>query len=137
MKSIAYRRKKKLPQEQVLLLYSSVGWSAAHKPAELLKALANSHTVISAWDGERLVGLGNAISDGYLVVYYPHLVVLPDYQGRGIGREIVRRMQAKYGKFHQQSLLADHRATEFYKKCGFHQAGKCKPLWIYDGQDHG
>jgi GNAT superfamily N-acetyltransferase len=32
------------------------------------------------------VGLGNAISDGALVVYYPHMLVLPEYQGRGIGR---------------------------------------------------
>jgi len=136
MPSIRYRRKKKLPPEPVLLLYKSVDWSSARKPTELLKALAHSHTVISAWDGERLVGLGNAISDGYLVVYYPHLVVLPEYQGLGIGREIMRRMQAKYGGFHQQSLLADHRAVDFYKKCGFQRAGQCEPLWIYDGQDH-
>ncbi len=136
MPSITYHRSKKLPREQVLSLYTSVGWSSARKPTELLKALANSHTVITAWDGERLVGLGNAISDGHLVVYYPHLVVLPEYQSHGIGREIMRRMQVKYGTFHQQSLLADQRATGFYKKCGFQRAGKCEPLWIYDGQDH-
>ncbi|GAL03228.1 histone acetyltransferase HPA2 and related acetyltransferases [Photobacterium aphoticum] len=32
----------------------------------------------------RLVGIGNAISDGHLVVYYPHMLVHPDVQGQGI-----------------------------------------------------
>lgn len=137
MSSIEYRDDKELPRNQVLALYAALEWSSARKPARLLKALANSHSVISAWDGERLIGLGNAISDGHLVVYYPHLLVLPDYQRHGIGREIMRRMQGRYGKFHQQTLLADHRATGFYKKCGFRRAGKCAPLWIYDGRDHG
>ena len=137
MQSITYRQDKKLPRNQVLSLYTALRWSSAYKPALLIKALANSDTVISAWDGRQLIGLGNAISDGHLVVYYPHLLVRPDCQGQGIGREIMRRMQIKYGRFHQQSLLADPRATEFYKKCGFEKAGRCEPLWIYHGRDHG
>jgi len=74
-----------LPDDKVIALYSANGWSAAKKPQELLSALRNSHSLVSAWIGEQLVGLGNSLSDGYLVVYYPHLLVLPMYQGRGIG----------------------------------------------------
>ena len=83
-----------------------------------------------------LVGLGNAISDGYLVVYYPHLLVLPDFQGRGIGRQIIDLLKSKYKNFHQQILVADGQAIEFYKKCGFERAGKTESMWIYEGKDH-
>ena len=91
---------------------------------------------VTAWDGERLIGLGNAISDGYLVVYYPHLLVLPEYQRRGIGREIMRRLMARYPDFHQHVIIADGRAVDFYRKCGFDRAGKSEPMWIYAGHEH-
>jgi GNAT superfamily N-acetyltransferase len=136
MNKINYKHKNDIPKDQIIPLYESVEWSSAKKPDLLLKAMRNSHTVVTAWDGERLVGLGNAISDGYLVVYYPHLVVHPEYQGKGIGTEIVKQMQKKYRDFHQQALLADGKAVEFYKKCGFVKAGSCLPLWIYKGNDH-
>jgi GNAT superfamily N-acetyltransferase len=136
MKKIKYEYKKDIPKDLVIALYKSVEWSSAEKPDLLVKALKNSNTVVTAWDGERLVGLGNAISDGYLVVYYPHLVVHPEYQGNGIGSEIVRLMQRKYHGFHQQSIIADGKAVEFYKKCGFVGAGSCQSLWIYKGHDH-
>jgi len=125
-----------LPEEMLLDLYKANGWSAADKPDLLLKALQNSHTLISAWDGPQLVGLGNAISDGFLVVYFPHLLVHPDYQGRGIGTLIMNKMHSKYQGFHQQMLTADGRAVDFYKKSGFEIAGKTQSMWIYKGKDH-
>jgi GNAT superfamily N-acetyltransferase len=136
MSAIVYKDDKVLPQDPVVTLYRALKWSSADKPDQLLKALANSHTVVTAWDGDRLVGLGNAISDGILVVYYPHLLVQPEYQGQGIGTEIVRRMQARYEGFHQQAVLADGRAAEFYRKVGFTPAGSCQAMWIYEGHDH-
>src|SRR5688572_24202650 len=61
-----------LPVESVLALYLANEWSSAQKPDLLHKGLLVSHSLITAWAGSKLVGLGNAISDGYLVVYYPH-----------------------------------------------------------------
>lgn len=134
--SIEYRDTRELPIEGVVELYRANAWSAADKPETLLRALRDSHTLITAWDGERLVGLGNAISDGHLVVYYPHLLVLPDYRGRGIGKRLIERLIKRYDGFHQRVLVADGRTTEFYRKCGFERAGKTEPMWIYNGQDH-
>ncbi len=122
--------------EEIIALYKANEWSAADKPAELHKALLNSHSLVTAWDGDRLVGLGNAISDGYLVVYYSHLLVHPEYQGKGIGKMIVAEMQQKYGEFHMQMLVADGKATDFYEKVGFVRAGKTQPMWIYKGNEH-
>ena len=128
--------KRDIPADKVIALYIANGWSAAKKPQELWNALRNSHSLVSAWAGEELIGLGNALSDGYLVVYYPHLLVLPSYQGRGIGGKILEHLKRKYQGFHQHILVADGRAIEFYKKHGFETAGKTQSMWIYEGADH-
>jgi GNAT superfamily N-acetyltransferase len=120
----------------VLALYQANRWSSAEKPELLHRALHGSHSLVSAWDGAKLVGLGNAISDGCLVVYYPHLLVLPEYQGRGIGRRLMEMLLRRYQGFHQHALLADGGAIEFYRKCGFERAGRTEPMWIYAGRDH-
>ena len=133
---IRYSDTRDLAAESVVALYRCNQWSSAEKPELLLKALIGSHSLVTAWAGPRLVGLGNAISDGHLVVYYPHLLVDPEYQGRGIGTELMRRLLARYEGFHQHVLLADGRAVEFYMKCGFVRAGKTAPMWIYAGHDH-
>ena len=133
---IEIKETKEVNKEKIIELYQANKWSSAEKPDLLYKALMNSDTLITAWDGNRLVGLGNAISDGYLVVYYPHLLVHPDYQGKGIGRMIVDRFQKKYGNFHQQMLTADGKAIDFYRKCGFEKAGSTQSMWIYQGDEH-
>ncbi|MCP4450296.1 MAG: GNAT family N-acetyltransferase [Planctomycetes bacterium] len=134
--AIIYKNCKELPAEQVLPLYRALQWSAAEKPDRLLKALAGSHSVVTAWHGDRLVGLGNTLSDGFLVVYYSHMCVHPDFQGRGIGREIAERLKQRYADFHQHSVLADGEAVGFYEKLGFAKPGACQALWIYNGHDH-
>ncbi|MEL6696566.1 MAG: GNAT family N-acetyltransferase [Bacteroidota bacterium] len=122
--------------QSILDLYKANEWSAAEKPTQLYQALMDSHSLVSAWVGEDLVGLGNAISDGHLVVYYPHLLVHPHYHGRGIGRMIMDQMQETYGAFHMQILTADGKAIDFYQKVGFERAGETEPMWIYKGNEH-
>lgn len=125
-----------IDKQQIIALYKANKWSSADKPEELYNALINSHSLVSAWDGDHLVGIGNAISDGYLVVYYPHLLVHPEYHGKGIGQLIMAKMQERYGDFHMQMLTADGKAIDFYKKIGFVRAGKTEPMWIYKGDEH-
>ena len=133
---IEIKTTRQIPRDQLLEIYKLHKWSSAEKPELLYKALTNSDTLISAWANGKMVGIANAISDGYLVVYYPHMLVHPYYQGKGIGRMMMTAMQAKYGKYHQQILAADGKAIEFYKKCGFEKAGKTESMWIYRGSDH-
>lgn len=125
-----------IKSEDIIELYRANKWSSADKPTELYNALINSHSLFSAWHKERLVGIGNAISDGYLVVYYPHLLVHPDYHNKGIGQKLVKRLQKKYKHFHMQMLTADGKAIDFYKKMGFVKAGGTQPMWIYAGDEH-
>ena len=135
-RKIEYSERRDLPIEMIVGLYRANAWSSADKPVVLQNALRNSHALISAWSENELVGLGNAISDGHLVVYYPHVLVRPDYQGHGIGSEIMKRLLDKYRGFHQHMVVADGKAQRFYEKFGFVRAGTTQPMWIYSGQDH-
>lgn len=134
--NIKIKETREIPQDQLLEIYRLNGWSSAEKPQELFNALTNSHSLLSAWNGEKLVGVANAISDGHLVVYYPHLLIHPEYQGKGIGRMLMATMVERYRNFHQQMLTADGNAIDFYEKCGFEKAGKTESMWIYQGNDH-
>lgn len=127
----------RIDEAEVLEIYRANKWSSAERPDKLLPALRNSHTLVTARTEEgQLIGLANAISDGHLVVYYPHILVHPDRQGQGVGRKMVEAMQSIYGDFHLQTLTADGESTEFYRALGFERAGKTEPMWIYAGNDH-
>lgn len=134
--SIQISERRDIKIEDIVELYMANEWSSANTPNELYNALMNSHTLISGWSDGKLVGIGNAISDGYLVVYYPHLLVHPAFQGKGVGQMIMGKMQERYGHFHMQMLTADGKAIDFYKKIGFVRAGKTEPMWIYGGNEH-
>lgn len=127
---------KEIDFDQVVLLYKSNEWSSADKPALLTSALLGSHSLVTAWDGGRLVGLGNSISDGHLVLDYPHLLALPKYQGKGIGHLIVAKMQDIYREFHMKMLNTDGKSIEFYEKVGFEKAGETISMWKYSGIEH-
>lgn len=121
---------------EVIDLYQANQWSSADQPDVLMAALHNSHSLVTARVNNRLVGLANAISDGHLVVYYPHMLVHPDFHRHGIGRRLVQAMQSIYRNFHQQMLTADLDAISFYEAVGFERAGKTRSMWIYRGDEH-
>lgn len=125
-----------IENEEVLAIYKANKWSSAEKPTQLLSALRGSHCLVTARISGILVGIGNAISDGYLVVYYPHMLVHPKYHRKGIGKKMMEAMQCKYSGFHQQILTADGDAIEFYKAVAFVKAGETQSMWIYSGNEH-
>jgi GNAT superfamily N-acetyltransferase len=122
--------------DEVVDLYRANKWSSAEKPVQLMAALLNSHSLVTARIETRLVGLGNAISDGHLVVYYPHMLVHPEFHRTGVGKKMMQAMQAKYSGFHQQILVADGDAIDFYRSLGFERAGRTQSMWVYAGSEH-
>jgi GNAT superfamily N-acetyltransferase len=122
--------------DEVVDLYRANKWSSVEKPVQLMAALLNSHSLVTARIETRLVGLGNAISDGHLVVYYPHMLVHPEFHRTGVGKKMMQAMQAKYSGFHQQILVADGDAIDFYRSLGFERAGRTQSMWVYAGSEH-
>ena len=133
---ITFSERRDININQIIPIYKANNWSSANRPKILHQALLNSHYLVSAWDDDELIGIGNAISDGFLVVYYPHLLVHPDYQGQGIGTKLVEMLRTRYAEFHMQILVADSKTIAFYEKCGFVKAGDTKSMWIYQGNEH-
>ncbi|MCG7981501.1 MAG: GNAT family N-acetyltransferase [Candidatus Thiodiazotropha lotti] len=125
-----------IEKEEVVAVYRANGWSSAEKPDKLLAALRHSDNLVTARIDGRLVGIGNAISDGHLVVYYPHMLVDPAYHGQGIGRKMMNSMMSLYQGFHQQMLTSDKNAVGFYQALGFSRAGNTESMWIYEGLEH-
>jgi GNAT superfamily N-acetyltransferase len=125
-----------IEESETIDLYRANEWSSAERPDLLMPALQNAHTLVTARKSDELVGIGYAISDGHLVVYYPHMLVHPNYHGQGIGRKMMDAMQSVYSDFHMQMLTADGEAIEFYKALGFKRAGVTEPMWVYSGSEH-
>jgi GNAT superfamily N-acetyltransferase len=99
-----------------------VGWPAPPPPAVLLDVLRGSAGVWLALDGERVVGFVTAISDGVLAASLPLLEVLPAFQGRGIGTELVRRMLATLDDLYALDVTCDPDVAGFYERFGLQPA---------------
>lgn len=111
-----------LAADEVIALYDAVGWSAYTKrPDTLLSAIAGSTAVVVARDGGALVGLARIVSDGASICYLQDLLVHPDQQRSGVGRELVRRILEPYGHVRQKVVLTDDDPGQrsFYESLGF------------------
>ncbi len=117
---ITYTDKKDFSVSDLEQLFKSVDWLSGNYSDRLKKALDNCETVFTAWDGDKLVGLVNAIDDSELTAYVHYLCVNPDYQGRGIGGELLNRIKDKYKNYLYIILIAENEElVKYYKQNGF------------------
>ena len=97
-----------------------VGWPSRPSPRAHLEILQGSDFRIVAFsDDYRVVGFVTPITDGVSSGYIPYLEVLPEWQGRGIGTELMRRMMAKLGTLYAIDLICDEDVKGFYERLGF------------------
>lgn len=107
---------------QLATLFTAAGWGwRAEDPATLAALVEGSRFVVSAHDGERLVGFARAISDGVTNAYVGNVSVLPPYRGRRIGAELVRRLLEGRDTI-RFFLHAAPGVQDFYRKLGFEDA---------------
>jgi ribosomal protein S18 acetylase RimI-like enzyme len=118
---IEYRRGNQLNLERVIQLYrdSTLGERRpVDEPERMARMLEHANLVITAWDGEELVGISRSLSDFAFCTYCSDLAVHVDYQRRGIGKELLRRTQAA-GQPATLLLFAAPNAVEYYPHIGF------------------
>jgi len=104
-------------------LFQTTGWNEKYGLSgdELIQALRSSWFVLSAYDSERLVGFGRLVSDGVMHAMIYDLIVLPDYQGQGIGGKILEKLVNKCQKtgVRDIQLFCARGKRDFYEKRGF------------------
>lgn len=117
---IVFTEEKKFSREDVQELFLSVGWISGQYPGRLFKALMNSSTVVTAWDGDRLAGLVRVLDDSEMVAYMHYVLVHPAYQGRGIAGKMVEMVKEKYRDYLYLEIMPEEsRNAAFYEKHGF------------------
>jgi GNAT superfamily N-acetyltransferase len=96
------------------------GWPNPPSPQTHLRMLEGSdHIVLAVDDEPRVVGFITAISDGVSCAYIPHLAVIDELRGQGIGSELVRRLLAELKEIYMIDLLCDADVVPFYDRLGF------------------
>jgi ribosomal protein S18 acetylase RimI-like enzyme len=100
------------------------GWPSPPTPETHVMIMRGSYRVVLALDCDRdaVVGFITAVSDGVLAAYIPLLEVLPSYRRRGIGRELVTRMQEELGDLYMVDLVCDDALEPFYASLGMKPA---------------
>jgi ribosomal protein S18 acetylase RimI-like enzyme len=117
---LQYREGNQLDLDQVIELYraSTLG---ARRPiddrARMLQMLQLANLVITAWDGDKLVGIARSLSDFAFCTYMSDLAVHLDYQRSGIGKELIRRTQQAGGRA-SLYLFAAPAAVDYYPHIG-------------------
>jgi GNAT superfamily N-acetyltransferase len=87
-------------------------------PGRIAKMYENSNLVVSAWDGDKLVGIARSLTDYCFCCYLSDLAVCKDYQTAGIGRQLVALTQERIGPQTMLLLLSAPSAMEYYPKIG-------------------
>jgi predicted N-acetyltransferase YhbS len=121
VRMIAYRVTSTLDVSEVidLLRSSTLG---ARRPVDdverMRKMFERANLIITARDGERLVGIARSLSDFSYCTYLSDLAVRVEYQRQGIGKELIRRTQAEGGQA-TVFLFAAPAAVDYYEHIGF------------------
>jgi GNAT superfamily N-acetyltransferase len=108
-----------LVEEQIQGLFSY--WGTPPTLPDILRIFQGSDHVVLAIDEERgqVIGYITAISDGVSAAYIPHLEVRENWQGEGIGSELVRRMLEQLRHLYMIDLICDEELQPFYQRLGF------------------
>ena len=81
----------KLTADEFIYLWESV-WDGAPAVEQVKLAMENSVFRVSVFDGEKIVAMARMIGDMGLCYYIKDVIVHPDYQKQGIGRELINEL---------------------------------------------
>ncbi len=125
------REYKTYREMDILNLYASVGWTAYTRSPEVLrKGFENSLLTLAAYEGERLIGIIRVVGDGHTIVFIQDILVLPEYQRKGIGSALLQSILEQYSNVRQIELITDNdpKTISFYRSIGLQElsgAGCC------------
>jgi GNAT superfamily N-acetyltransferase len=117
---ITYKTGNDLDLDEMIELYVDSTLGERRPVAErqrMSRMLDEANLVITAWDGDVMVGISRSITDWVYCTYLSDLAVRAEYQGKGIGKELVRRTRDATPEA-TVILLAAPKAVDYYPKIG-------------------
>lgn len=121
---ITYKINSKVEPHQLADLFRSSG---IRRPVDDLnrikRMIDNADLLITAWEGDKLVGVARALTDYSYCCYLSDLAIDKDYQHNGIGHELITEVQNRIGDECMLLLLSSPEAMDYYPKIGMEKAG--------------
>jgi spermidine synthase len=123
--------------EELVSLYKDAGWwkdSYGHSPEFLKGIVADSALFAGAFENNKLIGMGRALSDKASDAYIQDVAVLKAFQGRGIGKKIIQTLISGLSAWGVDwiGLIAQPGTTGFYEDLGFELLEGHVPLKLKD-----
>ena len=122
--NIGYSSSAKISADQAIDLYirSTLGERRPiHNPQAFENMYQHANLIISAWDGDKLVGISRSLTDFSYVAYLSDLAVDIQYQKQGIGKQLIEKTKSALEPECMLVLLAAPKAREYYGPLGFEQ----------------
>lgn len=123
--NVEYKTQKDLPCDELYKLFLAVGWAKEDTTTQAMInnfniGFINSTFVFSAWIDGKLIGCVRVLSDLHFRSVIYDLAVLPEFQNKGIGKELVQRCRNACGD--SELLVQTDKAKVFYEKIGFEES---------------
>jgi ribosomal protein S18 acetylase RimI-like enzyme len=133
MRDVEYEAVGTAPIEEIVALYESAGWwqESPEARAVIPSMIRGSHCFMVARSLEgRIIGMARVISDGFSDAYIQDVTVLKDYRGRGLGRELVRRLTrfCVDRKIAWIGLVAEPGTQKIYEELGYGPLAGYQPM---------
>jgi spermidine synthase len=136
MTNTTYHIVKEADPAVILQIYRQAGWWQMDDNPEYLqtvsKIISNSFCFVIARQGDEIIGMGRAISDGVSDAYIQDVTVVGSLRGQGIGKGIIRTLLGflKEHKLQWIGLISEPGYERFYGNLGFNVMQNYTPFLL-------
>ena len=127
--AVTFVEKKDLAPAKLVRLYQQAPWSKGRTLEDAREMLRHTDVVVTAWDGDVLIGFGRVLTDYVYRASIWDVIVDKAYQKQGIGTDIVQRI-LNHSRLKKVDLFwLCTRMPGFYEKLGFSSKEQTGMVW--------
>ena len=133
LEGIEFRETKQISLQEVLSLFRREQWRDLMDIEEVEFYLQVALYIVSAWQGSELIGFARLEGDGRISVEISDVLVRSDFQGQGIGTDLVRRLVdhiRRLDPYYIQVEPIGDREVHIYSKFGFREGKGCRMMQL-------